>query len=213
MVKEPACNAEDLGLILGLGRSPGEGNGNPLSYSCLKNSMDRGAWWATVHGGLKELDRIEWLTFFQVTNSQTRQQPVECQAQTEGAGGNAAHQGEIPDEELGWSWTLSPPQPRTSSTETTSIRQNQPDHSKARDASEWPTDRQTPSSSYRPRHYAPWSLKPDPEKREGEKSHSQTTLSRAQLPLPVLHGDEWKAESESREQTVSSLRIKSWPTL
>ena len=59
MVKEPACNAEDLGLILGLGRSPGEGNGNPLSYSCLKNSMDRGAWWATVHGGLKELDRIE----------------------------------------------------------------------------------------------------------------------------------------------------------
>jgi len=45
-----ACNAGDLGLILGLGRSPGEGNGNLLYYSCLDNSMDRGAWWATVYG-------------------------------------------------------------------------------------------------------------------------------------------------------------------
>ena len=42
--KESACNAGDLGLIPGLGRSPGEGNGNPFQYSCLKNSMDRGAW-------------------------------------------------------------------------------------------------------------------------------------------------------------------------
>ena len=42
-------NAEDVGLILGLGRSSGEGNGNPLQYSCLENPMDRGAWWATVH--------------------------------------------------------------------------------------------------------------------------------------------------------------------
>ena len=48
--KESACN-EDLGLIPGLGRSPGEGNGNPFQYSCLENFMDRGAWWATVHGG------------------------------------------------------------------------------------------------------------------------------------------------------------------
>ena len=48
--KESACNAGDLGLIPGLGRSPGEGNGNTLQYSCLENSMDRGAWWATVHG-------------------------------------------------------------------------------------------------------------------------------------------------------------------
>ena len=45
-----ACNAGDLGLIPGLGRSPGEGNGNPLQYSCLENPMDRGAWQATVHG-------------------------------------------------------------------------------------------------------------------------------------------------------------------
>ena len=47
--KESACNAGDLGLIPGLGRSPGEGNGYPLQYSCLGNSMDRGAWQATVH--------------------------------------------------------------------------------------------------------------------------------------------------------------------
>ena len=45
--KETACNAEDLSLIPGSGRSPGEGNGYPLQYSCLENPMDRGAWWAT----------------------------------------------------------------------------------------------------------------------------------------------------------------------
>ena len=48
--KEPVCSAGDLGLILGLARSPGEGNGNPLQYSCLESPMDRGAWQATVHG-------------------------------------------------------------------------------------------------------------------------------------------------------------------
>ena len=48
--KESACNAGDLGLISGLGRSPGEGNGYPLQYSCLENPIDRGAWWTTVHG-------------------------------------------------------------------------------------------------------------------------------------------------------------------
>ena len=47
--KESACNAGDLGLITGLGRSPGGGHGNPLQYSCLENLMDRGDWWATVH--------------------------------------------------------------------------------------------------------------------------------------------------------------------
>ena len=51
--KESACNAGDLGLISGLGRSPGEGNGYPLQYSCLENSMDKGAWWATVYGVAK----------------------------------------------------------------------------------------------------------------------------------------------------------------
>ena len=49
-VKVSASNAGDLGSSPGSGRSPGEGNGNTLQYSCLENSMDRGAWWATVHG-------------------------------------------------------------------------------------------------------------------------------------------------------------------
>ena len=48
--KESACQAGDVGLTPGLGKYPGEGNGNPLHYSCLKNPMDTGAWWAIVHG-------------------------------------------------------------------------------------------------------------------------------------------------------------------
>ena len=59
--QESACHAGDLGLIPGWGRSPGEGNGYPLLYSCLENSMDRGAWWATVHGVARELDKTEQL--------------------------------------------------------------------------------------------------------------------------------------------------------
>ena len=46
--KESACNVGDLGSVPGLGRSPGEGHGNPFQYSCLENSVDRGAWWAAV---------------------------------------------------------------------------------------------------------------------------------------------------------------------
>ena len=51
--KESACNAGDAGSIPVLGRSPGEGNGKPLQYLCLENLMDRGAWWAVVHGVIK----------------------------------------------------------------------------------------------------------------------------------------------------------------
>ena len=51
--KESTCQAGDEGRILGLGRSPGEGNGNPLQYSCLGNPINRGTWWATVHGVAK----------------------------------------------------------------------------------------------------------------------------------------------------------------
>ena len=54
-----AGNTRDVGLIPGLGRSSGGGNGHPLQYSCLEYSMDGGAWRATVHGGHKELDTIE----------------------------------------------------------------------------------------------------------------------------------------------------------
>ena len=53
MVKNPPASARDVGLIPGSGRSLGRGHGNPLLYSCLKNSMDRGDWWATVHGVAK----------------------------------------------------------------------------------------------------------------------------------------------------------------
>ena len=56
--KESACYVGDLGLILESGRSPREGNGNPLQYSCLENSRDRGAWQATVHGVRKSQTRL-----------------------------------------------------------------------------------------------------------------------------------------------------------
>ena len=61
--KESAYNAGDLGSIPGWGRWPGEGNGNPLQYSCLENSTDRGAWWATVHR-VAELDTTEQVTLY-----------------------------------------------------------------------------------------------------------------------------------------------------
>ena len=56
VVKNLPANVGNLGLIPGSGRSPGEGNGNPLQYSCLGNPMDRGAWWAIGHGVTKESD-------------------------------------------------------------------------------------------------------------------------------------------------------------
>ena len=58
MVKNLPANEGDSGLIPGSGRSPGEGNGNPLQYSCLGNPKDRETWQATVHGITKELDTI-----------------------------------------------------------------------------------------------------------------------------------------------------------
>ena len=60
--KASACHAGDQGLIPWLGRSPGEGNGNPLQYSCLENPMDRGAWPATVHGVTKSQTRLSEFT-------------------------------------------------------------------------------------------------------------------------------------------------------
>ena len=62
VLKNPPTNAEDsrdAGSVPGLGRSPGEENGNLLQYFCLDNPMDRGAWWTTVFGGHKELDMTD----------------------------------------------------------------------------------------------------------------------------------------------------------
>ena len=62
MVKNPPASAGDAGSIPGLGRFPGEGNGNPLQYSCLENPMNRGAWGTTVHGVAKESDMTKRLS-------------------------------------------------------------------------------------------------------------------------------------------------------
>ena len=62
MVKNPPANARDPGLILGSGTLPGEGNDYPLQYSCLENSMDRGAWQATAHGVTKNRTRLRQLS-------------------------------------------------------------------------------------------------------------------------------------------------------
>ena len=56
--KESVCGVGDPGLIPSLGRCPGEGNGYPLQYSCLKNPMDRRAWWATIHGIAKSWTQL-----------------------------------------------------------------------------------------------------------------------------------------------------------
>ena len=61
--KESSCNAGNLHSMPGSGRLPGEGNGNPLQHSCLENPMDRGAWWATVHGVAKSQTRLIDFTF------------------------------------------------------------------------------------------------------------------------------------------------------
>ena len=71
-VKASACNAGDLGSIPGWGSCPGEGNGDPLQYSCLENPgllhPDRGAWWATVHGAAKSRERLSDLTYLLFNN-------------------------------------------------------------------------------------------------------------------------------------------------
>ena len=64
-VKASAWNVGDLGSIPGSGRSPGEGSGTPLQYSCLENPMDGGAWWATVHGVAKSRTRLSNFTSLQ----------------------------------------------------------------------------------------------------------------------------------------------------
>ena len=64
VIKASACSMGDPGSIPGSGRSPGEGNGNPLQYSCLENSMDGGAWWTTVHGVAKSRTQLSIFTYY-----------------------------------------------------------------------------------------------------------------------------------------------------
>ena len=71
MVKNPPANAGDSGSISGSGRSPEEGNGNPLQYSYLENPMDRGAWQATVHGVAKKPDTTQRLNKTATTKNLT----------------------------------------------------------------------------------------------------------------------------------------------
>ena len=70
MVKNPPANAGDItdtGLIPGSGRSPGGGHGDPLQYSCQENPMDRGAWWATVHGVTQSRTQLKQLSMHTYT--------------------------------------------------------------------------------------------------------------------------------------------------
>ena len=74
VVKNPPANVGDIravGSIPGSGRSPGEDHGNPLQYSCLENSMDRGAWWPTVHGVAKSWTQLSDFTIGFYTNSES----------------------------------------------------------------------------------------------------------------------------------------------
>ena len=67
MVKTPSASEGDLGSVPGSGRSPGEGKSNPLQHSCLGNPMDRGAWWATVHGVAESQTRLSDSTTTNIT--------------------------------------------------------------------------------------------------------------------------------------------------
>ena len=77
--KASVCNAGDLSSIPGWGRSPGEGNGNPLQYSCLENPMDRGAWQATVCGVAKSRTRLSDYYFTLAKATDNMQQPDSSQ--------------------------------------------------------------------------------------------------------------------------------------
>ena len=87
--KESASNVGDPGSIPGRGRSPGEGNGNPLQYSCLENLMDRGAWQATVHGVAESQTRLSDLTSLHLAPWEAPQTALDQWASPGGVQGEA----------------------------------------------------------------------------------------------------------------------------
>ena len=97
--KESACNAGDLGLIPGLGSSSGEGNGYPLQYSCLENSMDRGTWRATVHSVAKSWTQLSdyhfhtfrGLTICRIETWNSSDLIITCEAATPNKSPNQEH--------------------------------------------------------------------------------------------------------------------------
>ena len=80
--KESACNARDMGLIPGWRRSPGEGHGNPLQYSCLQNPMDGGAWQATVHRVTKSWTWLTWLSTVKCVLDSANQSACLCNSES-----------------------------------------------------------------------------------------------------------------------------------
>ena len=82
-VKASAWNAGVPGSIPGSGRSPGEGNGNPLQYSCLENPMEGGAWWATVHGVAKSRTQLSDFTLLRGPLRKFLSAPLEKEEETE----------------------------------------------------------------------------------------------------------------------------------
>ena len=76
--KESACNAGDPGWIPGSGRSPGEGNGYPLQYSCLENPMDRGAWWAPQSMGAQSRTQLNAVCLYPFTDGDKAPQHMRC---------------------------------------------------------------------------------------------------------------------------------------
>ena len=110
-VKRLAYNERDLGLIPGLGRSSGEGNGNPLQYSCLENPMDRGAWWATVHWVSKS--RNDWATSLSllmllgtVIERPHQKQVIEVGKKESPKGGNTTIKGKMKGHRKGYFFTM-----------------------------------------------------------------------------------------------------------
>ena len=85
--KASACSMGDPDLIPGSGRSPGEGNVNPLQYSCLENSLDGGAWWATVHGVTKSWTQLSDFTFFHFGGLRSHMPPSQKKKNFPGSSG------------------------------------------------------------------------------------------------------------------------------